>query len=134
VKAIARFFAVGYWLWSAFIAIGAGFIGAILNCEYGDCEDGFPTWYVPWTWGDYYVYPEVTLIALGGLAAATTFAALVFADRRFLSLLVFGVSLAVLSYPFFAGLTAEGRALFGFGPLLGLVAVAVTGFRDRTFS
>ena len=34
--------ALGFWLWSAFIAIGAGFLGTVLNCEGGEgCSDGW---------------------------------------------------------------------------------------------
>jgi hypothetical protein len=121
--------AVGYWLWAAFIAVGAGFLGAVLNCEYGDCEGGFPPLAEPWVWGDYYVFPEVTFVAFAGLVPATAFVALVHFGRRWLAALTLTLSLVILVYPYFAGLTAEGGAVFWFGPLLGLAAVPLAGRR-----
>lgn len=120
---LGKLLAVGFWLWAAFITAGAGFIGAVLNCEYGDCEGGFPAWSEPWTWGEYYVYPEVTFVAAAGLGFATVFVVLAFLGQRALAAVALVVSLVLLTYPFFAGLTASGRALFWFGPLLGIAAV-----------
>jgi hypothetical protein len=122
---LAKGLVLCFWLWATFIAVGAGFLGASLNCEYGDCEGGFPAWSEPWTWGDYYVYPEVTF-AFAGLAAATAFAVLVFLGRRVLGVLALAASLVLLTYPFFAGLTPEGRSLFWFGLVFGLAAVPAT--------
>ncbi len=116
---------LGFWLWSAWIVVAAGFLGAVLNCEgFGECDSGSPSWLQPWTWGNYDVYPESLFIGLAGLAAASAFVVLVLVARRRVpaaaSLLV---SLVLLSYPYFAGLTTEGRATFWFGPLLGLAAL-----------
>ena len=131
---MARFLAICFWLWAAFITLGAGVVGAILNCEYGDCEGGFPAWTEPWTWGDYYVYPEVTFVALAGLGAATAFAVLVFLGRRWLAALALLLTLAVLTYPYFGGLTVEGRALLWWGALLGLAAAPLTHRRQAAIT
>lgn len=88
------------------------------------CEDGFPSWAKPWTWGDYYVYPEATFIGFAGLLAASAFIYLVVVARQRSAIVTFALSLALLSYPFFAGLTSEGRWTLMFGPLLGVIALA----------
>ena len=44
---------------------------------------------------------------------------------------VLAVSVVLLSYAFFTGLTTVGRALLSFGPLLGVVAVAITKRRAQ---
>ena len=131
---MARFLAICFWLWAAFITAAAGFVGAVLNCEYGDCEGGFPSWTEPWTWGDYYVYPEVTFVALAGLGVATAFVVLVFLGRRWLAALALLLTLTVLIYPFFAGLTVEGRVLFGWGALVRLAAVPAIRRRPAAIS
>jgi hypothetical protein len=120
-------------LWSLLIAIGAGFIGAGLNCEGGEgCSDGFPSWLRPWAWGGYYVYPEATIVGLVALIPASAFVAFVVVGRQMLAAFALVLSLALLSYPFFAGLTAEGRRIFWFGPLLGFAALRVMyGSRRR---
>jgi hypothetical protein len=121
-------FAFGFWLWSAFIAVGAGFLGTLLNCEAGEkwCKTGFPSWFQPWAWGDYYVYPEATIAALMALVPATAFVALVVGRRQSSAAAAFVLSLVLLSYAFFGGLTSDGRVLFSFGPLLGLAALGLT--------
>src|SRR5205085_10516655 len=95
------------------------------------CSDGDPSWLRPWTWGDHDVYPQAGIAALAGLVFASAFVALVLACRRRSAALSLGLSLVLLSYAFFAGLTTEGRALLCFGPLLGVVAVALTQARAR---
>lgn len=123
--------AVGYWLWSAFIALVAGFIGAGSNCEGGEgCKPGFPSWLEPWTWGQHYVFPETLYVGLPGLGAASLFVAFTISRRPLAAAAAFAVSLAFLSYPFFGGLTPYGRAMFSFGPLLGAAPV-VNLFRQR---
>jgi hypothetical protein len=38
-------FALGFWLWAAFVAGVAGFLGSALNCEGGNgCTEGDPSW------------------------------------------------------------------------------------------
>ena len=115
---------MSYWLWSAFIVAGAGVIGSALNCEGGEgCRSGSPPRLQPWAWGDYSVFPEAAVIGLAGLVIASTFVYLILRglDRQAIAALV--ISLVLLSYPFFAGLTEEGRELFVFGPLLGVIAL-----------
>jgi hypothetical protein len=120
-------FALGFWLWAAFVAGVAGFLGSGLNCEDGtDCAERDPSWLRPWTWGDHYVYPRAGIVALVGLVPATAFVALIVLGRRRSAALSLGLSVVLLSYAFFAGLTTAGRALLCFGPLLGVVAVAFT--------
>jgi hypothetical protein len=131
---LGKALAICFLLWAAVVAVGAGFLGAVLNCEYGDCESGFPAWSEPWSWGDHYVYPEVTFVAFAGLAGAIVFTMLVFGGRRLLAAVAHGVTLLLLSYPFFAGLTSSGRALFGFGVLFGLAAVPATRPRRAAVS
>ena len=126
--------ALGFLLWSAFIALGAGFLGAVLSCSEnteGCNEPGFPSPLRPWTWGEYGVFPEVVVPALDGLAAACAFVAFVVRRRRLYAGATLLLSLLLLSYPFFAGLTAEGRANFSFGPLLGLIALLTMLWRSR---
>jgi len=119
--------AFGYWLWSLFIAVGAGFLGALLNCESGEkwCKAGFPSWFEPWAWGDYYVYPEATIAAAVALAPTTLFVVLVVRQRQPSAAAAFVLSLLLLSYAYFGGLTSDGRALFSFGPFLGLAALGL---------
>jgi hypothetical protein len=125
-------FALGFWLRAALIAGVAGFLGSGLNCEGGNgCSEGDPSWLRPWTWGDHYVYPKAGIVALIGLVPASAFVALVVLGHRWSAAAALGVSVVLLSYPFFAGLTTEGRAFLGFGPLLGVVAVAITQMRAR---
>jgi hypothetical protein len=126
------FFALGFWLWAAFVAGVAGFLGSGLNCDEGnDCTGGDPSWLRPWTWGDHYVYPKAGIVGLVGLIPASAFVALVVLRRRWSAALSLGLSIILLSYAFFAGLTGEGRALLCFGPLLGAVAVAITERRAQ---
>jgi hypothetical protein len=125
-------FALGFWLWAAFIAGAAGFLGSGLNCEGGNgCTEGDPSWLRPWTWGDHYVYPRAGIAAIAGVVVASAFVALVLACRRWSAAVSLGVSVVLLSYAFFAGLTTEGRALLCFGPLVGVAAVAFTHGRVR---
>ena len=125
-------FALGFWLWAACIAGAAGFLGAGLNCEGGNgCVEGDPSWLRPWTWGDHYVYPKAGVVGLVALIPASAFVVLVVLGRRWSAAVSLGVSVVLLSYAFFAGLTTEGRALLCFGPLLGLVAVAITERRAQ---
>ncbi len=126
--------AFGFWLWSAFILLGAGYIGAVLNCDSdgsGDfCKPGFPSWLEPWTWGHHYVFPETLYVGVPGLGAASLFVAFTIGRRRIPAAAALAVSFVLLSYPFFAGLTPYGRAVFSFGPLLGIAPV-VTLFKRR---
>ena len=115
--------ALGFLGWCVFITVGAGVLGSGLNCEYGDCRDGSPPWLEPWTWGDYYVYPTAFFIGLSGLVAASAFVGLVWKGRHRAAAGALVVTLALLSYPFFAGLTPSGRMLFWPGALLGLAAL-----------
>ena len=125
-------FAFGFWLWAAAIVGAAGFLGSGLNCEDGsDCAGGDPSWLRPWTWGDHYVYPKAGVVGLVALIPASAFVVLVVLGRRWSAALSLGVSVVLLSYAFFAGLTGEGRALLCFGPLLGAAAVAITERRPR---
>jgi hypothetical protein len=125
-------FALGFWLWAGFVAVVAGFLGSGLNCEDGnDCTGGDPSWLRPWTWGDHYVYPKAGIVGVVGLIPASAFVALVVLGRRRSAAVALGLSIVLLSYAFFAGLTTEGRALLGFGPLLGVVAVAITQRQAR---
>jgi hypothetical protein len=110
----------------------AGFLGSGLNCEGGNgCVEGDPSWLRPWMWGDHYVYPRAGVVGLVALVPASTFVALVVLGYRWSAAVALGLSVVLLSYAFFAGLTTEGRALLGFGPLLGVVAVAITQSRAR---
>jgi hypothetical protein len=122
-----------FWLWSAALAFGGGVVGASLNCGEGDiCRDGSPGWLEPWTWGDYSVYPEVSYVSAAGFAAASAFLVLTTRRRRMPATIAFFVSLVLLSYPYFAGLTESGRGLFVFGPLLGAGAVVAMHRRGNT--
>lgn len=122
---------LGFWVWSACVTLVGG-VGAGLSCEGGDnCRYGFPSWVQPWTWGDYYVYPEALYVALAGLAAACAFVAFVLANHRRLATATFLLSLLLLSYPYFAaGADVSGRAIVVFGalgligPFLGVMALA----------
>jgi hypothetical protein len=126
--------ALGFWFWAAGIAGGAGFLGAGLNCEGGEgCVSGSASWLEPWTWGDHYVYPEAAIAALVALVPAGAFVALVILVRWWPAVVAFAASLALLSYAFFGGLTREGRAIFSFGPFLGVAALGVT-YRARVRS
>jgi hypothetical protein len=125
-------FALGFWLWAAFVAGVAGFLGAGLNCEGGNgCVEGDPSWLRPWRWGDHYVYPDAGIVGVVGLVPASAFVALVVLGRRWSAAFSLGLSVVLLSYAFFAGLTTVGRALLCFGPLLGVAAVAITERRAR---
>ncbi len=118
--------AVAFWLWAAFIAIGAGFIGSALNCESDEgCKPGSPSWLRPWTWGDFYVYPEAMIVGLAALVPGTAFVVFVVTDRRLPAAAALLPCLVLLGYPYFAGLTTSGRTTFGFGPLLGFAAIYV---------
>jgi len=131
-RAACRVSAVGFWLWAASIAGLAGFLGSGLNCEGGNgCVEGDPSWLRPWTWGDHYVYPKAGVAALIALAPASAFVVLVVLGRRWSAALSLAVSVVLLSYAFFAGLTTVGRALLSLGPLLGVVAVAITKRRAQ---
>jgi hypothetical protein len=123
--ALSVLLAVGYWFWAAFIAIGAGIFGAALNtCEEG-CRDDFPPLLEPWAWGDYYAYPEVSFIAFAGLIVASAFAVFIFRRQPIPATLALLGSLALLSYPFFAGLTDLGRATYAYGPFLAIIALGL---------
>jgi hypothetical protein len=131
-RAACRVSAVGFWLWASCITGAAGFLGSALNCEGGNgCTEGDPSWLRPWTWGDHYVYPQAGITALIGLVPASAFVALVVRGRQWAAAASLCVSVVLLSYAFFAGLTTEGRALLWFGPVLGVVAVALTKRRTR---
>lgn len=121
---LTKLFAIGFLLWSAFIALAAGFVGAGLACEGGDCRYGSPSWFEPWTWGEYSVYPEAGILAVIGLVPASAFVAFAITRRRWRGALALVTSLVLLSYTYFGGLTPEGRATFSFGPVLGVVALA----------
>lgn len=122
MSSTAKLLAVGYWFWSATIGVIAGFFGAVLACEYG-CKSGSPSWLQPWTWGSYYVYPEATIMGALGLVVASAFVGFVFKGQRLAAAASFVIALALLSYPYFGGLTAAGRELFAFGPVLGFAAM-----------
>lgn len=129
--------AFAFLIWAGFIAVGAGFIGALLNCgeDTDGCDDpGFPSLIEPWTWGRFDVFPEVFFVALAGLASAGLFVVFVLRGARLVAAVTFALALALLSYPFFAGLTDHGRALFAWGLLLGLAAVVTTRRRTGTTS
>lgn len=129
----ARVLAIGFWLWAVLIAVGAGFIGVGLNCDESDagCKDGFSSWLEPWTWGEYYVYPEATVVALMALVPASAFVALVVTHRQWPALVALALSCLLLSFAFFGGLTYEGRTTLWFGPLLGLAAVGLGALPGR---
>lgn len=93
--------AFGFWLWSAFIALGAGFVGALFA----------------------HASPATPYLGLGGWAAATAFVVLLLRDRRRTAAVALAASLALLSYPFFVGLTPSGRGNYAFGPVLALAAL-----------
>jgi hypothetical protein len=118
--------AVGYWAWTAFITFGAGFIGAGLNCDDASECSGDLRWTQPWTLSHQYVFPEVFLIALGGLAFATLFVVFVRRQHALYAAAAFAVSVLLLAYPFFGGLTSDGRRFFWFGPLVGAAALVVS--------
>jgi len=127
-RGLSWILAFGFFLWSAFVAIGAGILGSILNCSEtaeGCDQSGFPSLLEPWTWGEYDVYPEVGLIALAGLVFACAFLVFVVRGRRLPAGITLLLNLVLMSYPFFAGLTGEGQAAFSFGPLLGLAALVM---------
>ncbi len=108
------------------IALGAGYIGAALNCDENSegCDvAGFPSVVEPWTWSDYDAFPEVFVIGLLGLAGAALLVVFVVRRNRGLAAVAFVSSAVLLSYPFFAGLTEEGRLNFVWGFALGLGAV-----------
>lgn len=126
MRGLGSVLALGYWVWAAGIAGAAGFLGTLLNCEGGEgCVPGSASWLEPWTWGDHYVYPRAGIAALVALLPASVFVAFVVLGRGWPAVLPFAASLVLLSYAFFGGLTREGRAIFGFGPLLGVAALAV---------
>lgn len=128
-RGLSLVLAAAYLVWSGFLALGAGFIGALLNCSEntdGCHSAGFPSLLEPWTWDDFDVFPEVFFIALAGLLAAVALLVSVLKGRRPLAAIAFASSLVLLSYPFFAGLTDEGRTLLASGALLGFGAVAFT--------
>jgi hypothetical protein len=125
-------FAVGFWLWSILITVLAGYLGTMLNCESGEgCKPGFPSWFQPWSWGDYYVYPQATIVALSALIPATIFVVLVAAQRQWVAAGALVLSITLLSYAYFGGLTSEGRAYFWFGPFLGLAALGLSPARGK---
>jgi hypothetical protein len=126
VRAARSVLALGFWLWAAGIAAGAGFLGTSLNCESGEgCLGDSASWLTPWTWGDHYVYPEAGIAAVIALAPAGAFVAFVILGRWWPAVVTFAASLVLLSYAFFGGLTRAGRVIFCFGPLLGAAALAV---------
>lgn len=129
---VTRILAFGFWVWSAFIAWGAGFVGTGLNCEGGEgCKSGSPSWLQPWTWGEYDVFPEAAYVGLVGLVASSAFVLFVLHRRPHAAAAAFAASVALLSYPFFAGLTPSGRGTFVFGPLLALASLARLAWADR---
>jgi hypothetical protein len=128
LTALAGVLAVGYWLWSVFIAVGAGFVGAGLQTDCGreqGCDHDAPPPLEPWRWSDYYVFPEASYVGAAGVAAASAALFLVFKYKPLLAASMLLVSLVLLSYPFFGGLTVSGRAIFSFGFLLGVGALAL---------
>jgi hypothetical protein len=128
--ALSALLTLAYWIWAAFIAVGAGIFGAALNtCDEG-CRDDFPPLVEPWAWGEYDAFPEVTFIAFAGLVAVCAFALFMYQRRFVPASLALLCSFALLSYPFFAGLTDEGRATLAFGPALGVVALAALVVRS----
>ena len=124
--------ALAFLVWCAFLTFGAGFIGTILNCEYGCDGSGSVPWLKPWTLGSYYVFPEVFYIALVGLLSATLFTVAVVRRHLIPSVAALVATLVLLAYPFFAGLTSEGRRLFWFGPFIGIAALAVSRRNRQT--
>jgi hypothetical protein len=124
--------ALAFLVWCAFITFGAGFLGTILNCEYGCDGSGSVPWLKPWTLGSYYVFPEVFFIALAGFVSATLFAVALVYRHLIPSVAAFVTSLVLLAYPFFAGLTSQGQRLFWFGPFIGIAALAVSRRSGRT--
>lgn len=69
------------------------------------------------------MFPEVAFIAFAGLFAASAFVAAVFQGRRSLGAGALLVSLVLVTYPYTAGLTASGRAIYWFGPIFAFVAL-----------
>jgi drug/metabolite transporter superfamily protein YnfA len=127
-----RILALGFWAWSTFIAFGAGFLGAALNCEGGEgCKSGSPARFQPWTWDEYSVSPEAGYLGLLGLASASVFVVLVWRRRPALAGAALTASVALLIYPFFAGLTPSGRVAFALGPVLAVVSLASLHARSK---
>lgn len=116
--------AIGYLLWSAFITVAAGFIGAAFNCGEGEiCDQSPPPPFQPWRWGHHETIPEVRYLAVAGVLAACGFVVAVYLRRRVLAVIALLASTLLLSYPFFAGLTSEGRVMLCFGVVLGIAAI-----------
>jgi hypothetical protein len=85
----------------------------------------FPSWFQPWSWRDYSVYPEAKIAAVVALIPATLFVALVVTRRQWPAAAALLSSVVLSSYAYFGGLTFEGRVLFGWGPFLGLAALGL---------
>lgn len=116
----------GFWLWSAVLTYVGGVVGASLNCEGGaGCRSGSPPWFEPWRWDQYSVFPEVSYVSVAGLAMASAFLYLSIRRRRLPAAIALLLTLVLLSYPYFAGLTESGRGLFVLGPFLGAATVIV---------
>ena len=122
MAAAGKLLAVAYLVSCAFISVVAGFIGALLSCEY-DCARRSPLWLQPWTWGDSYVFPEATIMGVLGFLVASFFVAFIFDRYWWPAAGSLAISLILMSYPFFGGLTQEGRAKLAFGPLFALSAL-----------
>jgi hypothetical protein len=75
------------------------------------------------------MFPETALIGFAGLFLASAFVYFVVVGQYRPAVVTFVLSLVLLSYPFFAGLTEKGRGIFIFGPLLGVIAL-VTRHRE----
>jgi hypothetical protein len=71
------------------------------------------------------------LIAVVGLVVATGFAVLVRRRLPLRATAALVVSTLLLGFPYFAGLTPEGRRVFWFGPIIG-VAALVSLFAGQT--
>jgi hypothetical protein len=95
------------------VVVVAGVVGTSLNCDEADCRPGFPSWLEPWTWGDYSVYPEAFYAGLVGIVPAAAFPYLALAGRRGAAVIALVLSLALVSYAFFGGLTTNGRLPVG---------------------
>jgi hypothetical protein len=130
VTVASRTCALAFVVWAGTVEIGAGVIGSLLSCE-DHCSSGAPPWFQPWSWGGYEVYPKAAAIGLCGCLISVAFVAAVFARAKRTAIVFLILTLTLMSYPYFAGLTVEGRALLVFGPFLGLFALLFARAAER---
>jgi hypothetical protein len=118
--------APSFWAWSAFIAFGAGIVGAGMSCEDRGCSYDAVDWMKPWTLEMHDVVPVVSYLGLAGFALATASVAAVIGRSSVTAGATFAAAVWLLSYPFFVGLTNEGQRHLWFGPVLGAAAVVAS--------